>query len=724
MIEVHLLTPLGLEPVIFPWSLTLLEGHLNAVPGVSTHQNQLSQSPFLPVMREEHSELLWTLYSSLPVETRSIFFGHTTNPDLFFGVVAGLGRRFPEIVEKCGGWINGENPLNNENYQALGPSLEILELEFASAMRSHLVEIRGESEVQQVLWGIGVYDYTLWNAMWLANLIREQFPGDAIIFGGDYFDEENADLLVRQFTAVDAVVVGYGEAVIVGLIQAMLEGQSVKQVTLPKLYNQAFRKATLQGKERLAHLYSPALDAVGRSPVSYLHRTAPNRIRMLTQRGCSWGECTFCSQLDRKNWNPVSIDYLCESLSGQLKEMTSGVAERLLVNADSDENDLRVINRLLAVCQDFPEQKIHFEFWLMVRKFKWDLIEALREGPNVVMRVMLNVESLNEGTIRRMRKGTNPLFGLEAMKILQDAGQVVMTNYFSLYPGETETEVTAEANLLEGSMHLFLAPRTFVSSFPYAANARDHISQHPKKYHVECARNPSDHWIDASYGMDLPFSIWAYDYHYRPSKNQDEILRAHHLMESQMENHLLRTQVARAKLAPGKVSPKEMGALLKDQHREYLELRKQLTTQKLNGFQRRKAILADITKGQLDQRQQGSTFEAPSKLMREGEFLMRTHSGTSTQEALPAQDSLGARLLNYLYFARTQREIENHFSNRGEALQLEQMLAALVDKGWVLRYRLYFLAIFHDPGALTRTHHVPRRLKSEPMERYLIPHIK
>src|SRR5262249_24072826 len=136
------------------------------------------------------------------------------------------------------------------------------------------------------------------------------------------------------------------------------------------------------------------------------------RVRVLTQRGCSWGQCTFCSQIDRRMHRVLEPSYVLDEVRRVVPERPT---ENTTVVLDADENDLGLVLPILDQLNESarraePGVKLSTEFWLMIRKFGAELPRYLATKRNKVgVKVILNLESLNLQTLKHMRKGVTIL---------------------------------------------------------------------------------------------------------------------------------------------------------------------------------------------------------------------------------------------------------------------------------------------------------------------------
>src|SRR5262249_55784883 len=148
--------------------------------------------------------------------------------------------------------------------------------------------------------------------IFLATKIKQRRPDAAILFGGDYFTFESAASLIRQCSIVDGVVVGYGEEAMRQVVHALQSGGDATEARIRGLVN----RASIVRPEPVAPIFPDRawLKSQGGDqdrtqivnvPVTYRPSAENNikcvradradNLRVMFQRGCSYGECTFCT---------------------------------------------------------------------------------------------------------------------------------------------------------------------------------------------------------------------------------------------------------------------------------------------------------------------------------------------------------------------------------------------------------------------------------------------
>ncbi len=675
---------MGLDSSIYPWGVKLLNECVSGKENSNVDIIGLNNSKGLHNIFRKYQSVLSDLYFALPTEARSIFIGHTINPFLFIGPVAMAGESFIDQCVKSK--LLSKRFLNNIS---LRESVKALKNEFDQTIGEAFHGYLGEYELPNV-WMISVYDYTLFNSLYHALIIRYIDPSGIIIMGGDYFDEEYARQTIEHADFIDGIVVGYGEIPVSNLIDQLQNGISFHQIKIQGLISRANNQAIT---ENFNDLLNPAYSRNNEPSLQYVVKYGKQSIRLLTQRGCSWGECTFCTQLDRRNWQPVNQEKINEQFSSVLESLlkTNPETSKIKVFFDSDENDLKAILPIIDICKKNEYKDICFtlEFWLMVRKFRVDLpIALLESNSSLEVRVMLNIESLNPATLKRMKKGTNPLLALQSVKAMLDSGQVVMTNYFTSFPGESVDDIREEVDYLRSSLHLFQGPQTQISGFPYAANARDDLGNHASPISKKTVRNESDRWVELFFHFDMPFTIWAYVPN--PSSEKENFLTSLYRKKNALYQSFLRSKAAVHLFGHPKSSRYFTYTRLKFKS---LELINKLISgiKRDNPFLKRELVFKDIENIQKNEKDSCRFFV-------EGNILIKNYRiGETKLDFRFTLSEADLRVLRACYWLTTPEKVSSELGVHFSTDTIAESLKRLIERKAIVQYRNFILSIINDP---------------------------
>jgi hypothetical protein len=75
---------------------------------------------------------------------------------------------------------------------------------------------------KRVVFGISIYDITLFECLYLASIIRQVREGVSIVVGGDAVDIPTAKTIVERYKKIDGAVVGFGESILSDIMKSFL----------------------------------------------------------------------------------------------------------------------------------------------------------------------------------------------------------------------------------------------------------------------------------------------------------------------------------------------------------------------------------------------------------------------------------------------------------------------------------------------------------------------
>jgi hypothetical protein len=543
--HVVLVVPLGVESVIFPWGVISIKEYLDKTGApASTRIWNLGHDADLKALQGAHARTLQSIEAILNTKGLDVFFlANSRYSDVFFGAVASLGSGFLRIAG-ANGLLSGARAWVNQ--RRLRHDADALKRAYEALVVRKLEQLAVGVSQRRQIWAFSVYDRTLFGCLGLATLARRTFADSTVVLGGDYFTFPVARKLVRAQAFIDGVVVGYGEEVMRQVVESNVRDEAFADVAMRGVVNRASlavdepESPTFPTKRFLRLVdqkATPTLQAVNvpriyydaplDSPIDYVQSDLADgrKVRVLAQRGCSYGKCTFCTQLDKRLHFTISVQHVVDSLHRQIEERASAGNVPVVISFDSDEHTISVVTALLDYLDSerCPRVPIVIRMWMQVKMFKPSLIRAWAafRNRNVHFQVALGVESFNPETLRHMDKGHTPLEAVQTIKLIQDCGHEFTSNYFMHFPLESRAGVAAEAALLRRTLHLFVQAQGRLSGLCYAANGRDALYEDPERFQVFVDRLPGDVWMRETYGVDLEFSFWAYRLRQRLTREPD-----------------------------------------------------------------------------------------------------------------------------------------------------------------------------------------------------------
>jgi len=526
-ISLFLVVPVGLDARIFPWGANMLAEYVGQqkLP-VEVSLWNVSRDKQIEALCDRNRDMLAQLVELLRPQPRAVFLQFGAEARRFLGVLAHLGGDYFPLG--MAGRIFSSNRRAARVQRVLHERLERMRAEYHAYVSDEIrARIRNAGDAPRI-WAFSAYDYTGFHCLSLASVVKQQDPGAQIVLGGDYFDDGFATEVVRKIPWVDGVVVGYGEEVLKDVLTECARGSVVSQVRSHGLVNAASLDALGAGAQWQTRFAGEQRE-VGYEPATDHVRTdETGAVRILTQRGCGWGHCTFCTQLDRSVSFPICLDHLRRKARETLRSAKDVDQEQgVFVRLDSDDNTPEVIADVLNCVREClgPDRRFTIAAWLKISRVRRGMAALMAAGADAERVLLyLHVESLNSRTLRRMRKGHMPLQAIEATKAALDAGFRISTNYMREFPSETTESTRQEVELLHRVAHLYQSPRASFGPGTYLANCRDTIYHQQDTFGVKVRRLQGDIWLKEAFGVDLPFATWAFGYAWKWSWRPNHIL--------------------------------------------------------------------------------------------------------------------------------------------------------------------------------------------------------
>jgi hypothetical protein len=719
-VEVILIVPLGVEEVIFKWGIHSVKDYLGNTCDSSTTNIQVwdfSSDRYFAELHKRYSKTLSKIFLSLKIEQMSAVFGTTSNPDIFLGLAACTGEDFLRLAG-LSRWFRGSSARD----------LRTLQSEVNKHIAGEIEEFTKANRDANRIWAFSVYDRTLFNSLYIARLVKETDPTASVIFGGDYFNFQAAEETFKNVSFVDGIVAGYGEEVMKKIVLEQQQGNSIRNLRIQGLVNDSYIQA--QGE-------SPSLEAVNIPPfykdlptkpvISYVQQNEANEIRILAQRGCSWGKCVFCAQLDKEMYFQISAEHLMKRIQTEIEAAkSSGEKIPIKISFDSDENSMDMIIRFIKYLDsmDVPGVRFEISLWYQVKSYRKELVEALAGIDNKKTHVhfMFNFESLNADTLRNMRKGHSPLQAIEGAKAIQDCGHSYVTNYFMHYPLEDSKSIAHETEMLKRVTHLLIPPKGGGIFAYYGSNNRDSIYQNQEKYKVKIRRLKGDTWLKDVFGIDLPYSMWAYTYDEKPSFALDRLLIWSYFNTIKARDAVYRPRrTVEANWEEAKIPFRETTAIFSRSLKSFIwkSLHYFLTLiGRGKAFRHRTQFamyLSKILEAGAAKPDSEESSERTWKLnlrmatrkakVRQSHFylqddrLEKEYNGPGKKEkwAMPLSSN-EFKILRYLYWSRKRKQVMEAFKEEMDEQEINKIIDRHIELGTVVQFRDLLLCVVNDPG--------------------------
>jgi len=286
----------------------------------------------------------------------------------------------------------------------------------------------------------------------LARRIKKVHPEAHIIFGGSMCTGEAGSGILELCPYVDIVVRTEGEIVLPQIIRCLRANEPISK--LPGISYRA-ENGSIISKESGPlfqnntprpflnyDAYFEKIDRLG------LKKSLNPIMSFESSRGCWWGEksqCSFCGLHDIMKYRPKAQDFV-------LKEMEH-LAER---HNHSRFYAVDLIAPKPFYHTFFPEIERRGHRWQLFYEIKSNIsrkqLVAFADGGGQV--IQPGIESLQDGSLKRMHKGAHVLQNIQLLKWCRETGVMVYWNYLMSLPGEEATDYEGAAEKARKLFHL------------------------------------------------------------------------------------------------------------------------------------------------------------------------------------------------------------------------------------------------------------------------------
>jgi len=291
----------------------------------------------------------------------------------------------------------------------------------------------------------------------LARQLKRRYPHLHIVFGGANWEAVMGLELHRRFQFIDTVCSGEADVSFPRLARHLLEGDPADITEIPGI---VYRE---QGESRSTG-NAPRIFDMDSLPIpdysDFYPRFFKDNVRdftplllMESSRGCWWGarsHCTFCGLngdgMAFRSKSPQrffeEIDHLVDRWQIQTVEMTDNILDVKYFR--------EVIPRLAE-----RDNKLDLFYEVKANLSRAQIEIMSRAG---ITRIQPGIESLNDHTLKLMRKGITALQNIQMLKWCTALEIEVIWNVIYGFPGETPEDYREQIELIPAIHHL-IPPR-------------------------------------------------------------------------------------------------------------------------------------------------------------------------------------------------------------------------------------------------------------------------
>jgi hypothetical protein len=707
MADLILTVPIYLAPPIFPWCVGVLREYLKYnKPEIDAHIWDLREEEQVLLLFEEYRDCISQMIDFLYLADH--YLGHVGSIKSLEGALDSRAHYIP-VMLKFGSSLfsilhREKIPFDEKVRKRNEKQLRELKQKFESIIQSKARKHIGGQ--RRVVFGISICDYTLFESLYFASVIRRVQDGVSIVVGGNYVDIPTARNIIERNKEIDGAVVGFGESILSGIMQSFLGGTEIRDMQLDGLVNAKTISRYLSNPD-IEQIAAQQASIIRHQMPAYVKFDAKNRtIHILARQGCGWGRCTFCKYTVIKTAIDADLTATKREIEKVLDELS--VLENkngpVLVNFDGENNQIElVVDLLLWLSSQAKTRNMKFKvwFWMTIQQFSRDIaykLNFLKQTENIYLDINLSVESLNPVTLRNMKKGITPLQALKALKTLHDLGGKNNCLYFMFFPLDTTEGVMEEYYFMRNSLHLISAPRTVFRYNEYWPNNRDTISRNPKKYGI-VLDSYNDIWLNKAFNLDLPCNSRAVHYSIAPADTAEgKIVNSwwRVLMKRQHMLPLIKNFKIKRRFPKLVWLVNKFGLLL--------EISRHVITQAVYSnfsYLKRNWIIINLLlylKKSLIGNNRGDNrfpqfFLKDSRLIKKYPFPFR--EGWS-MELSP----LELEVLRYIYGPQKSDDVIAKFKMKYSDKAINEILDNHLRLGSIVRHKNKLMSIFHDPGYL------------------------
>lgn len=298
-------------------------------------------------------------------------------------------------------------------------------------------------------------------ALATARAVKKLDPRIRTALGGANCDGEQGAALHRNFSFIDYVVRGEGEAAFPKLLTAIRDASAGADPGVPDLSGiEGLCWATPDGRHVANPMSTaplPPAEIVSPDYAGYFERLASSRAnnwvepRLVVEgaRGCWWGEkhhCTFCglngSFMQFRSKHPGRFYDEIISLVERHQVLDMFVVDNIL--------DMSYVTSLLPrLAESDYDLRLQYE---IKSNMRGPQVQALADAG--LVSVQPGIENLNSRVLKIMDKGVTGCLNVRMLRDAETSGITIAWNYLYGFPGETDADYQSIMDQMPALHHL------------------------------------------------------------------------------------------------------------------------------------------------------------------------------------------------------------------------------------------------------------------------------
>lgn len=287
----------------------------------------------------------------------------------------------------------------------------------------------------------------------LARLIKKNFPRIPIVAGGPHPTLTANDTL-QNIPEIDIVVRGEGEYSFLDLIRTINKKgnlESVKGISFRNKKGKILHNSDREAIQNLDKLSMPARDLL---PIDDYQQKIPlsNKIctSMITSRGCPYN-CVYCSTSEQ--WGHKIRHRSTKNVVDEIEHLMN--TYKLDGVGFFDDVFTMDKQRVIKICQEIIKRKLNIYWWCEARANTIDreLIRWMKRAG--CQHIAMAIESGSNRILKNIKKAITVEQGIEAVKIIKEAGIKLKVFFMYGLPGETYNDIKKTVFLSKYLEHKF-----------------------------------------------------------------------------------------------------------------------------------------------------------------------------------------------------------------------------------------------------------------------------
>jgi ribosomal peptide maturation radical SAM protein 1 len=324
-------------------------------------------------------------------------------------------------------------------------------------------------------------------SLYLAQGIKQRLPSVPIVFGGTLCGIRDIGIsLLKKFSQIDVISFEEGEETIIELANSCSAKESLHKIAGIGYRDKKNQVVTTQSRPKIRDLDAiPIPDHSDYVRQLGTHFVWQNAFPIQMSRGCSWNRCAFCE-------NPGASGKLrSRSAQSVLKEIFYiNEKHRAFFFFFVDSEITGAKEELIKLCELLirSDKTLILFACARVSHLSKEILELMRRAGFVF--IQLGIESFSSSLLKKIRKGATAMDNIAALKHAAEVGIRAHYNLMSYFPGETESEIECNLDILRRLRHF----GHMATNSHFMPQRGAYVTQHLDKYGIDL-REPNDDWI-------------------------------------------------------------------------------------------------------------------------------------------------------------------------------------------------------------------------------------